>query len=75
MTDSDGIPENIPPVDPGYGDDALSDEQRGIVSPGSTATGAGEAELGTTEADVSDGSEQKQAPVDDKPTQNVVGGE
>ena len=47
MTDSDGIPENIPPVDPGYGDDALSDEQRGIVSPGSTATGAGESELGT----------------------------
>jgi len=38
----------------------------GIVSPGSTATGGGTsdgpdpAEIGTTEADVSDGSEQKQ---------------
>ncbi|TBN56726.1 hypothetical protein EYE40_04545 [Glaciihabitans arcticus] len=41
-------------------------ETPGIVSPGSTATGAGTsdpadpAEFGTTEADVSDGSEQKQ---------------
>ena len=51
---TDGVPESIPPVDPGYGDEALSDEQRsngdGIVSPGSTATGAGEAELGTDAA-------------------------
>jgi len=39
----------------------------GTVSPGSTATGAGTsdpAEIGTTEADVSDGSEQKQPRVD-----------
>jgi hypothetical protein len=70
---SDGVPESIPPVDPGYGDDSLTNEQKsaehesgggGIVSPGSTATGAGEAELGTTEADVSDGREQKQPRVD-----------
>jgi len=61
---SDAVPENIPPVDPGYGDDSLTEEQGGTVSPGSTATGGGEAELGTTEADVSDGSEQKQPPVD-----------
>lgn len=68
----DSVPENIPPVDPGYGDDQLSDSQGGTVSPGSTATGAGEAQLGTTEADVSDGSEQKQVPVDGKPVDNVV---
>ena len=64
MTNTDGVPENIPPVDPGYGDESLTDAQGGLVSPGSTATGAGEAELGTTEADVSDGSEQKLPPVD-----------
>jgi len=64
MTNTDGVPENIPPVDPGYGDESLTDAQGGPVSPGSTATGAGEAELGTTEADVSDGSEQKLPPVD-----------
>ena len=48
---AEGVPESIPPVDPGYGDEALSEAQRsngdGIVSPGSTATGAGESELGT----------------------------
>ena len=64
---TEGVPESIPPVDPGYGDEALSEEQRsngdGMVSPGSTATGAGEAELGTTEAAVSDGREQKQQTV------------
>ena len=70
MTDTDGfsegVPESIPPVDPGYGDDSLSEEQGGTLSPGSTATGAGQADLnqGTTEADVSDGSEQKLPPVD-----------
>jgi hypothetical protein len=69
MTNTDGVPENIPPVDPGYGDSGLTEEQggpasSGTLSPGSTATGAGEAELGTTEADVSDGSEQKLPPVD-----------
>ena len=52
---TEGVPESIPPVDPGYGDDALTEEQRssgdGMVSPGSTATGAGEAELGATKDD------------------------
>jgi hypothetical protein len=52
---TDGVPESIPPVDPGYGDESLTQEQReggdGIVSPGSTATGAGEAELGPTDDD------------------------
>ena len=69
----EGVPESIPPVDPGYGDDQDAASTGGLVSPGSTATGAGEAHLGTTEADVSDGSEQKQAPVDDGPVENVVG--
>lgn len=52
---TDGVPESIPPVDPGYGDEALTEEQRsggdGIVSPGSTSTGGGEGELGEIEAD------------------------
>lgn len=54
-------------------------EHEALISPGSTATGSGtgigenpesegladaEQELGTTEADVSDGSEQKQQPID-----------
>jgi hypothetical protein len=44
-------------------------EEGALVSPGSTATGGGtsegaNAEIGTTEADVSDGSEQKLPPVD-----------
>ena len=57
-------PETLPETDPGYGADGA------LVDPGSTATGAGTgeladpAEVGTTEADVSDGSEQKQEPVD-----------
>ena len=46
-----------------------SDSGDGVLSPGSTATGAGTTELdgtglGTTEADVSDGREQKQPRVD-----------
>ena len=66
-------PETLPEVDPGYGaadgDQPLPPDvdDDGIVSPGSTATGAGTsdpAEIGTTEADVSDGSEQKQPPID-----------
>lgn len=52
----------------------------GLVSPGSTATGGGTAEPasvdpateGTSEADVSDGSEQKQEPLDEGPTVNVA---
>ena len=61
------------PVDSG----AMSDthDHEALVSPGSTATGAGTGtgttpdddkltDIGTTEADVSDGSEQKQEPVD-----------
>ena len=54
-------------------------DHEALVSPGSTATGAGTGtgtggddegladaveELGTTEGDVSDGSEQKQKPID-----------
>jgi len=50
-------------------------DHEALVSPGSTATGAGTGtgttpdddkltDIGTTEADVSDGSEQKQEPVD-----------
>lgn len=55
-----------------------TDVDEGIVSPGSTATGSGAeapdpAEHGTSEADVSDGSEQKQPPIDDGPTVNVAG--
>ena len=67
-------PETLPDVDPGYGTTAGDDQplppdvdDDGIVSPGSTATGAGTsdpADIGTTEADVSDGSEQKQPRVD-----------
>ena len=72
-------PETLPEVDPGYGEAQGGDAQDGdqhlppdvdddnIVSPGSTATGSGTsdpAEIGTTEADVSDGSEQKQPRVD-----------
>ena len=54
-------------------------DNEALISPGTTATGSGTSmgenaendglaeaveELGTTEADVSDGSEQKQQPVD-----------
>jgi hypothetical protein len=44
-------------------------DHKDVLSPGSTATGAGttelgDTELGTTEADVSDGREQKQPRVD-----------
>jgi hypothetical protein len=51
-----------------------SGDDRALLSPGSTATGGGtseggtaempDPEIGTTEADVSDGSEQKLPPVD-----------
>ena len=64
-------PESLPETDPGYGADGDSAGADGaLVDPGSTATGAGTgeladpAEVGTTEADVSDGSEQKQEPID-----------
>ena len=61
------------------GNNALDDDnsedaatEGALISPGSTATGPGEAHLGSTEADVSDGSEQKQAPVEDGPAENVA---
>ena len=54
--------------------------EEGLVSPGSSATGGGTtqpasvdpATEGTSEADVSDGSEQKQQPLDDGPVVDVA---
>jgi hypothetical protein len=52
----------------GHSEDETADTENGVLSPGSTATGSGTGDiaddvmdLGTTDADVSDGREQKQA--------------
>jgi hypothetical protein len=53
----DALPEVNAPAEESLADGSETDD--GVLSPGSTATGAG-----TTEADVSDGREQKQPRID-----------